>query len=76
MNGDRIPRDEDVIRKLAVRLGLEIYDILGMDRPDPDLFYLQEHWEELSPEFRRRVIHEGREDIARIESKRPKRRPS
>ena len=51
-NGDRIPQGEN-IKKLADKLGLEVYDVLGLSRPNPDLHYLQGIWDELSPEEQR-----------------------
>lgn len=40
----------DNLRKLAEKLGIEVYDILGVPRPDKDLLYLQSIWKELEPE--------------------------
>lgn len=51
-NGDRIPEGINV-QKLANKLGIEIYDVLALPRPDADLHYLQKEWEELSPKQRR-----------------------
>lgn len=48
---ERVPQGDN-IRKLADKLGLEVYDVLGLDRPDPDLHYIQQNWEHLSPEAR------------------------
>jgi hypothetical protein len=33
------------IRLLAEKLGIEVYDILGEERPDEDLHYIERHWE-------------------------------
>jgi transcriptional regulator with XRE-family HTH domain len=51
-NETRIPQG-DTIRKLAEKLGVEVYDVLGLPRPDPDLFYIQSVWDELTPETRK-----------------------
>lgn len=51
-NDDRKPEGEN-LQKLAAKLGIEVYDILGVPRPDSDLLYLQSIWKELEPEKRR-----------------------
>jgi len=51
-NGDRVPEGTNV-QKLSKKLGLEVYDVLGLPRPDEDLHYLQREWEQLSPTQRR-----------------------
>jgi len=50
-NEDRKPEGEN-LRKLAEKLGIEVYDILGMPRPDSDLLYLQSIWQDLTPDQR------------------------
>lgn len=47
MNGKRKPSLEGIIR-LANCFGPEIYDVLGMEEPDPELSYLQQIWPHLS----------------------------
>jgi transcriptional regulator with XRE-family HTH domain len=54
MNGTRKPQGEN-IELLAHKLGIEVYDVLGLPRPDRDLFYLQSIWDSLSTEERRRI---------------------
>ena len=41
--GQRLPTN-DGIKRLAELFGMEIYDVLEMPRPDPDLTYLQAYW--------------------------------
>jgi hypothetical protein len=48
------PKDGDTIRKLASKLGVEIYDILKLPRPDEDLAYISQHWDVVSPEYRQK----------------------
>lgn len=48
-NGERIPQGE-TIDKLAEKLGPEVYDALGLERPDPRLVYIQRVWEKLPHE--------------------------
>lgn len=51
-NGDRLPQGENIV-KLSLKLGLEVYDVLGLERPDADLYYIQQNWEQFTPEERR-----------------------
>jgi transcriptional regulator with XRE-family HTH domain len=48
----------DNLRKLANKLGIEIYDVLGLPRPDEDLAYISQHWDQISEEFRRKFRKE------------------
>jgi transcriptional regulator with XRE-family HTH domain len=43
----------DNLRKLGEKLGIEVYDILNLPRPDSDLLYLQSVWQNLDPSKRR-----------------------
>ena len=54
MNGSRRPGRENA-DKLAARLGPEIYDLLGLQRPDPLLQRLQAHWDALDPSERAEI---------------------
>jgi len=58
-NETRIPQGDNV-QKLANKLGLEVYDVLGLPRPDADLHYLQQAWENI-PTAARRAIREQAE---------------
>ncbi len=61
MNGNRTPRDEGTVRQLAVKLGIETYDILGLERPDARLFFIMQHWGELTDEQQARLLEEAEE---------------
>jgi transcriptional regulator with XRE-family HTH domain len=50
-NENRVPEGDNV-RKLADKFGIEVYDALGIPRPDPDLLYIQQQWESYTPEER------------------------
>ena len=52
MNGKRLPEGEN-IKKLSTKLGLEVYDVLGIPRPDPDLLYLTQNWGRFDSSFRK-----------------------
>jgi len=69
MNGTRLPQG-DYLRKLADKLGLEVYDVLGLERPDPFLHYFIKHWEKL-PEEAQDALLEIAESYA--DEDRPKR---
>ena len=47
-NEDRKPEGEN-LRRLAEKLGIEVYDVLGIPRPDSNLLYIQSIWQELEP---------------------------
>lgn len=68
-NETRMPQGDN-IRKLAAKLGLEVYDVLGLPRPDEDLFYLQSVWDELTPEIRRAIKLEVKGYAERNEQRR------
>jgi len=51
MNGKYKPKGAKNIRSLASKLGLEVYDVLGMDRPEE----LDQPWNQLPPELRGRL---------------------
>lgn len=68
-NGNRLPEGANV-QKLAKRLGLEVYDVLGLPRPDADLHFLQQHWDDLSPEARKALREKAEEYSTKDEAKR------
>lgn len=72
-NPDKKPQGDN-IRKLADKLGVEVYDVLGLPRPDPDLFYIQRVWDELTPEIRK-ALREKVEAYT-IKNEQPQNRPS
>jgi len=61
-NGERNPEGEN-LRKIAGKLGFEVYDVLGLPRPDEDLAYISKHWEDVSPEFRRKFRQKVEEQL-------------
>lgn len=68
MNETRTPQGDNV-RKIADKLGLEVYDVLGLERPDPILFYIQKHWDELPEEAQRALLEQAEEYVAYNERK-------
>ena len=55
MNGVRKP-SIDTVHVLAEKLGNEIYDVLGFQRPDPALQKLIAKWEVLSDQEQREIL--------------------
>jgi len=58
LNGTREPQGDNV-RKLADKLGLEVYDALGLERPDPMLHYIQKNWDDLPMEVQREILEKA-----------------
>lgn len=69
MNGSRKP-NQPSIELLADNFGLEIYDVLGIPRPDSDLHYIKQNWDLLSPETRRALREQAEKYKAQNETKR------
>lgn len=68
-NGERLPEAAN-IQKLAKRLGLEVYDVLGLPRPDEQLHYVQKLWDLLNPEERRALREQAEKYAAKNDAKR------
>jgi transcriptional regulator with XRE-family HTH domain len=54
LNGDRAP-DQQNIQKLAEMLGYDVYDALGLPRPNPYLQKISHVFESLSPEHQKKL---------------------
>lgn len=48
INATRTPVDPDHIQKIANKLGMKAYDLLGLLRPDEDIEYIISHWDDLT----------------------------
>lgn len=77
-NDDRKP-EGDNLHRLALKLGIEVYDALGKERPDLDLHYIQANWEALDPNAKR-ILREQAERYAaqnkqKVEHAAQRRRP-
>lgn len=57
MNGLRRP-SIDTAHRFAKRLGPEIYDLLGLQRPDAKLQFISRNWDKLTNEQQLRLIAE------------------
>lgn len=65
MRGIRVPGDASV-RQLAMALGYEIYDILGLARPDQDWEIVETEWSRLSPGAKAEIARIVVEDIEHL----------
>ena len=54
MNGSRIPSEDNLI-KIAFILGFEIYDILGIQRPNMLYLYMLRNWEKVPESIQRHL---------------------
>jgi len=68
----RVPEGE-AVRQLALVLGLEVYDWLGLERPDEDLYFLERHWNEFTDSQRRAIREYAGEHLDAKEAKRASR---
>lgn len=71
LNGSRLPTQgnvERIIPKLVEILDLEVYDILGLPRPDPDLLRLNRVWSRIPIEYRQKLAKQGEKYAAENES--------
>ena len=62
LNGSRLPTQgnvERIIPKLVELLDLEVYDFLGLPRPDPDLQRLSQVWPRIPKEYRQELADQG-----------------
>jgi len=62
LNGSRLPTQgnvERIIPKLVELLDLEVYDFLGLPRPDPDLQRLSQVWPRIPKEYRQELANQG-----------------
>lgn len=70
MNGIRKPTREN-IQKFAKRFGPEIYDIFGLQDPDPKLRLISRNWSKLTAEQQQQLI-EGMESLLKANDGKPK----
>jgi transcriptional regulator with XRE-family HTH domain len=58
------------LRVLAAKLGPEVYDALDLERPDPDLAYITQQWENLDPATRRQLREQAEKFASKNDTKR------
>jgi len=61
MAGQSLPDAQNVIN--LERLGLEVYDLVGLPRPDPDLVYLKRNWDSLPNDRKKAIARIAREAL-------------
>ncbi|MCI0551281.1 MAG: hypothetical protein L0287_10020 [Anaerolineae bacterium] len=69
-NGKSEPNDEKIIRRLAQKLGDEVYDSLGRERPDFRLVFINEHWDEAGEERQKAAYEQVRKGTEKNDAKR------
>jgi len=55
MNGSREPSDDNLL-KIALKLGYEIYDVLGKKRPNPLHVYANRNWNIVPQKVQRQLV--------------------
>ena len=78
MNGKRVPGPEN-IKQLAEKLGIEVYDALDIDRPDPLFTEIETWWDKLDNESKEkihRIIQDAQPEAQRPKTNNPKTDPS
>jgi transcriptional regulator with XRE-family HTH domain len=71
LSGNRLPTQgnvERIIPKLVELLDLEVYDVFGLPRPDPDLLRLSRVWPRISKEYRQALAEQAEKYAAEKES--------
>lgn len=63
-NEGRKPEGDNVM-KLARLFGADVYDILGLPRPEENLTYIQNHWDQLSPRERKAIRDAAEQYVTR-----------
>jgi transcriptional regulator with XRE-family HTH domain len=66
LSGEKKPSLEK-IRIITEKFGPEVYDVLDLPRPDPDLTYLQAHWLNLPPKIKKALREEVEKYITKKE---------
>jgi transcriptional regulator with XRE-family HTH domain len=71
LNGSRLPSQgnvERIIPKLVELLDLEVYDVLGLPRPDQDLKRISQAWPLIKKEYRQALAEQAEKYAAEKES--------
>ena len=53
-NGKRLPEGEN-ITKLVDKFGMEVYDVLGLPRPNENLYYVTKHFEKVPDKLQKAI---------------------
>lgn len=77
LKGDTKPSTEK-IGLLAARLGSEVYEVLGLPKPDPDLTRLNQIWPNIPETMRRSIVKQAEQFVSgtKNETQRRRRNPT
>jgi transcriptional regulator with XRE-family HTH domain len=77
MKGNTRPSTEK-IELLAAKLGNQVYEVLGLPKPDPDLLRLNQIWPHIPEAMRRSIVKQAEQYLSgtRDETQRRPRRPT
>ena len=77
LKGDTKPSIEKV-ELLAAKLGSEVYEVLGLPKPDPDLTRLNQIWPRIPETMRRSIVKQAEQFLSgtKNETQRRPRRPT
>lgn len=67
LNGQMLPTGDN-IHKIAARLGPEVYDLLGLIRPDPILRKIISRWDKLPLEYQQELSDQIDKYLAKNET--------
>ena len=73
LKGDTKPSTEK-IELLAAKLGNEVYEVLGLPKPDPDLTRLNQIWPHIPEAMRRSIVKQAEQHVSGTKNE-PQRRP-
>jgi transcriptional regulator with XRE-family HTH domain len=72
LKGDTRPSSEK-IELLANKLGNEVYEVLGLPKPDPDLTRLNQIWPHIPEAMRRSIVTQAEQYLSGTKNETPKR---
>ena len=77
LKGETKPSREK-IELLAAKLGTEVYEVLGLPKPDPDLTRLNQIWPHIPEAMRRSIVKQAEQYLSgtKNETQRHPRRPT
>ena len=68
--GNKRNPDFESVMALAGKLGPDVYDVLGLERPDPDLAFINQHWEQFDPATRRKLRQQAEKFASKNDTER------
>lgn len=74
LKGDTKPSNEK-LELLATKLGSEVYEVLGLPRPDPDLTRLNQIWPHIPEAMRRSIVKQAEQFLSGTKNETHRRPP-